>query len=145
VITVIELLSPANKLSKLGREQYERKRLDILSSQTNLIEVDLLRDGEPMTFIGQATNEESDYHIIVSRAEERPNASAYFFTVYDPIPNIPVPLRIAEAEPPLPLNHILHTLYEEAGYDLAIDYSLPAEPPLSSEAAVWAQTLFRKN
>lgn len=145
VITVIELLSPTNKLSRSAREQYERKRLDILSSRTNLMEIDLLRDGEPMEFLRPGRNEQSDYRIIVSRAEERPNADAYLFTVRDQIPDVPMPLRPKETEPLLPLNQILHMLYDEAGYDLAIDYSQAPEPPLSSEMATWAKILFRKN
>ncbi len=43
VITVIELLSPKNKRSGQGREAYEKKRRAILSSETHLIEIDLLR------------------------------------------------------------------------------------------------------
>jgi len=145
VITVMELLSPTNKLSKSAREQYERKRLDILSSRTNLVEIDLLGDGEPIEFLGPGRGEQSDYRIIVSRAEERPNADAYLFTVRDRIPDVPMPLRPKETEPLLPLNQVLHTLYDEAGYDLAVDYSQAPEPPLSSEADTWAKTLFRKN
>ncbi len=41
VITVIEILSPVNKRGA-GRQKYERKRLEILESQTHLVENDLL-------------------------------------------------------------------------------------------------------
>jgi Protein of unknown function (DUF4058) len=48
VITVIELLSPKNKRTGEGRNAYLQKRQQILSSATHLIEIDLLRAGEPM-------------------------------------------------------------------------------------------------
>jgi hypothetical protein len=54
------------------------------------------------------------------------------------IPDLPIPLRQGEAEPILPLNQVLHDLYDRAGYDLAIDYSRPAVPPLREEDAPWA-------
>ena len=53
LVTIIELLSPANKLHKLGREEYETKRDQIFQSRTNLVEIDLLRAGEPMMVVGQ--------------------------------------------------------------------------------------------
>ena len=40
VVTVIEILSPVNKRGT-GRQKYESKRLEILESQTHLVEIDL--------------------------------------------------------------------------------------------------------
>jgi len=46
VVTVIELLSPSNKCTgSEGRKAYLAKREEILSSRTNLVELDLLRGG----------------------------------------------------------------------------------------------------
>ena len=55
VVTVIELLSHSNKSSREGRAQYERKRLAVLASLTHLIEIDLLRAGDPMPMRVSAT------------------------------------------------------------------------------------------
>ena len=52
LITVIEVLSPANKRSGKGRSIYEAKQTKILTSMTNLIEIDVLRLGQPMEMIG---------------------------------------------------------------------------------------------
>lgn len=136
VITVIELLSLANKLTNEGRHEYERKRTTVLGSDTNLIEIDLLRAGEPLS---PFRPEQSDYRILVSRAHDRPQADAYLFSVRDPIPEIPVPLRPDESEPVLPLNELLHDLYDRAGYDLAIDYDQSPVPPLRDEDVAWAE------
>ena len=40
VITVIEVLSPGNKRSDEGRKAYNKKRLEVLESASNLIEID---------------------------------------------------------------------------------------------------------
>ena len=55
VITVIELLSPANKRSSEGRSAYEKKRRSILGSSTHLVELDLLRGANPMPIQGRAS------------------------------------------------------------------------------------------
>ena len=44
VVTIIEVLSPSNKIGA-GREEYLRKQERILSSGTHLVEIDLLRVG----------------------------------------------------------------------------------------------------
>jgi hypothetical protein len=71
-ITVIELLSPANKIHSRGRQEYETKRTAILSSRTSLVEIDLLRAGKPMRIVGQEMV--SDYRILLSRGQERPRS-----------------------------------------------------------------------
>jgi hypothetical protein len=141
VVTVIELLSPGNKLSREGRAEYEHKRLDVLSSRTNLVEIDLIRAGQP--FPMQASRQ-SDYRIVVSRSRQRPRADLYLFDLPQPIPDIPIPLQRGEAEPVVPLNELLHRVYDQGGYDLIIDYSRPAEPPLREADAVWAHDLLAR-
>ena len=117
-MTVIELLSHSNKSSREGRAQYERKRLAVLASLTHLIEIDLLRAGDPMPMRVSGNGSRTDYRILVSRSHQQPLTDAYRFGVRDAIPDIPVPLRTGEPEPILALNQILHELYDHAGYDL---------------------------
>jgi hypothetical protein len=138
VITVIEIVSPSNKLSREGRMQYESKRLKVLGSLTHLVEIDLLRAGQPFPMKAPGQH---DYRILVSRSQHRPRADIYLFGVRDVIPTFPIPLRSGEAEPALPLNNILHELYDQGGYDLIIDYRQPPQQPLSEADAAWAMQL----
>lgn len=139
-ITVIELLSPNNKLEDRGR--YERKRLNILGSMTNLVEIDLLRTGRPLPMYGEFPN--SHYRIVVSRGFDRPRGQVFPFNVQQPIPDIPIPLRPGEPEPTLPLNTILHELYDRAGYDLFVDYRQLPTPPLTDEEMAWVKQLVQE-
>jgi hypothetical protein len=139
LVTVLELLSPVNKLHKQGREEYERKRSHIFQSWTHLVEIDLLRAGEPMPVISAQVR--SDYRILISRGTQRPRAYLLTFGVRQPIPPFTVPLLPGDAEPEVDLNHILHTLYHRARFDLRLDYSQPPIPPLAAADAAWAQEL----
>ncbi len=141
VVTVIELLSPSNKLTSEGRLSYERKRLRILASATHLVEIDLLRAGPPLPMRLPPDAGASDYRIVISPAPQRPQADVLLFSVRAPIPDVPIPLRPGEPEPLLPLNKLLHDLYDRAGYDLAIDYYRPPEPPLTPDDAAWSAAL----
>lgn len=145
LITVIEVLSPTNKRPGEGRRQYEKKRMQILASQTHLAEIDLLRTGDPMPMRIRDNQEPADYdyRVLVSRSDERPAANVYAFSVRDPIPVFPLPLRGGDEEPNVELGTLLHELYERASYDLAIDYATDPIPPLDIADRAWADGLLR--
>lgn len=136
LVTILELLSPANKLHPQGREEYERKRDHIFRSRTNLVEIDLLRAGEPMMVVGRPV--ESDYRILVSRGAERPRARLYAFNLRQPIPSINIPLLPGDEEPLLDLGQVLHSLYERARFDLRLNYGKAAVPPIKESDSSWA-------
>jgi hypothetical protein len=142
VVTAIELLSSTNKLLGAGRNQYEEKRHQLLTSATHLVEIDLLREGEPM-----ATNPlpTADYRIFVSPTWERPNARLSTFGIRQPIPRVSVPLRQTEAEAHLAVGELLAQVYDRARYDLRLDYKAPPpEPALSAEDEAWVDALLRE-
>jgi Protein of unknown function (DUF4058) len=127
VVTSIEVLSPTNKRAGNGRNAYIAKRQKVLSSQTHLIEIDLLKAGKPMDLLDAPPR--SDYCILVSRSDQRPQATLHGFNLNQPIPVIYIPLEAEDQEPPLDLNQILNEIYDQAGFDLTIDYSQPPQSP----------------
>ncbi len=139
LITTLEILSPYNKANQQGRQEYLLKRQNVLSTLTNLVEIDLLRAGEPMPLMRERVR--SDYRILVSRGSHRPRAQLYPFNLRQPIPLFPLPLLPGDQEPMVDLGAILHVLYERARFDLRLDYTLPPVPPLSEEDAAWAREL----
>ncbi len=139
LVTVIELLSPINKLHTDGRQKYERKREQILGSRTHLVEIDLLRAGAPMPLSGEPVA--CDYRILVSRASQRPQAHLYPFSVRQPIPSFSLPLLPGDNEPEVELGQILHALYARARFDLRLDYGQPPVPALPVQDAAWANEL----
>ncbi len=143
VVTAVEVLSPTNKRPGRGREAYLSKRLEILVSFTNLVEIDLLRYWQPIPVISNDT--QCDYRILVSRSESRPRADLYCFTVRQKIPAFPLPLRSEdESEPIVDLQSLLEDLYDRAGYDLVIDYTHESIPPLSKADTVWADSWLKE-
>ena len=78
---------------------------------------------------------------MVSRGDRRPTAQLYAFSLRDPIPGFPLPLKVGDAEPLVNLNEILNGVYERAGFDLRLDYALPPEPPLSEADTAWIASL----
>lgn len=142
VVTVIEILSPKNKRTGEGRKAYESKRQQVLGSLTHLIEIDLLRGGEAMPILGNQIK--SDYRILVSRSEFRPKAELYPFGLQEQIPVFLLPLRCSDTEPLVDLQALIHGVYDRAGFDLAIDYSREAVPPLGEVYLAWVSELLKE-
>jgi hypothetical protein len=141
VVCVIEVLSPKNKRDKDGRAAYENKRQKILGSSTSLVEIDLLRVGEPMPIFDNA---DSTYRILVSWGSDRPAADLYAFSLRDPLPPIPIPLRPHDPEPIVDLQQLLNEIYRRARFDLAIDYTQPLKPALGQEDQVWVREVLQQ-
>ncbi|MEB3357141.1 MAG: DUF4058 family protein [Synechococcales bacterium] len=137
VVTVIEILSPANKRTGRGRRVYEDKRLQVLGSRTHLVEIDLLRGGKPMTIVSGPGS--SHYRILVSRGNRRPSADLYAFNLQDRIPLFPLPLKPGDAEPIVDLRPLLDQVYDRAGYELVVDYAQAPVPPLSEAHGAWVR------
>ncbi|MFQ4140004.1 DUF4058 family protein [Nodosilinea sp. PGN35] len=143
VITAIEVLSPKNKQPGKGRLVYEETRAQVLSSLTNLVEIDLLRRGKPLTLL-DGTNQQ-DYCILVSASDQRPTADLYSFTIRQPLPDIPIPLRSGDKPIVVPLQTIVAGVYERGRYHTRIDYTQPPSPPSLSEAdQTWLRKLLRE-
>lgn len=86
------------------------------------------------------------YHVLMSRAEQRPQATLYAATIRDQLPELPVPLKASDEAILLNLQAVLTGVYERASYDLRIDYSQPLPPPSFSEADTdWIAALLPTN
>lgn len=144
LVTAIELLSPANKRPGLaGFDAYEKKRQEIFSSTANLLEIDLLRNGQRPQVARSLP--EASYFIFLSRVQRRPYIEIWPLSLREQIKPVPVPLRYPDPPVGLDLGAAIHEAYRRARYDLEIDYREPPPPPdLSAEDAAWLDTHLRE-
>jgi len=141
VVSVIEILSPSNKGS--DRTRYLAKREEYIAVRTNLVEIDLLRDGQRMP-MGRPSSPGGDYYYFVSRGAAYPKVQIWRFTVRDRMPNFPLPLLEQDGDLAIPFQSLFDTTYDTKRYSARIDYSLPPVPPLRSLDAEWAADLLKK-
>ena len=139
LVTSVEVLSPSNKLSGDDRGDYIVKRSEVLGHRTSLVEIDLLRAGDPMPLASPVARK--DYSVLVARGWERPDAVLIPFAVSDPAPDFPVPLSKGDADLSIALGDAIHRVYELGRYWKRITYSLPPTPRLKADTAGWAEAL----
>jgi hypothetical protein len=144
VLTVVEVLSPSNKKRGEDREAYLGKRRTYFAAQANVVEIDLLRDGDRLP-MGRPSPPSAHYHVLVTRAGEYPTGRVWSFSVREPIPTVPVPLDPTTPAVPLDLRACLADVYENARMGKKIDYGHLAVPPLSRADAERVADLLKKH
>lgn len=141
VVTVVEVLSPTNKLGG-GRTFYADKRARILLSEANLVEFDLLRAGRRIPMAKPYPP--GHYHALVSRSERQPKCDVYSWTVRDPLPKVPIPLRAPVPDASADLAAAFAAAWQRGRYDRFIRYADPPPPPDFTPAdADWVVSVAR--
>ena len=127
LVTAIEILSPVNKREP-GLSLYRRKRQQLQRAGVHLIEIDLIRRGQrPHT---HRTLPATPYLVTLLRRHAT-QVEAWPIQLDQSLPTVPIPLRPPDADAVLDLQAALMAVYDEAGYDLSIDYNrTPPPPPL---------------
>jgi hypothetical protein len=147
LVTVIEVLSLANKLPGEAGRQYRRKQTELRQAGVSLVEIDLLRRGQwalsvPRLLIPARVR--TLYQVCVRRGWRPRRFEVYPLPLRKPLPGIRIPLRETDHDIGLDLQAILETAYRKGRYQLTIDYDRPPEPPLRGADAKWARSLVKK-
>ena len=140
LVTAVEVLSPINK-SWQGRQAYLDKRDKLHASRVNLVEIDLLLGGSPLPM--KERIEPGAYYAIVARGAWLPVAEVYRWTVRDPLPRLPIPLREPDPDILIDLAELVTRVYDLGRYarTLRHDPPLPETTSLTSEDRAWVESL----
>lgn len=138
LVTSIEILSPVNKREP-GLTPYLEKRERLRRAGVHVVEIDLLRRGRRLS--AHPRLPASAYRMTLFRAGKG-TLDAWPVGLRDPLPVLPVPLRDPDPDVPLELGAAIAALYDEAAYDLSVDYTQPPPPPtLSAAESAWLDEL----
>lgn len=131
LITAIEVLSPANKPPSAHHPAYLAKRLRLLDSGINLVEIDLLHETRPILPIIPSYRDGDDnalpYNITVSVPHPSVHEGKFWHygaAIDDALPTIALPLRLNESVA-LDMMQVYNTAYEGSpAFRLLVDYAL---------------------
>jgi hypothetical protein len=146
VITVIEVLSPSNKLPGPGQELYLHKQQELLDGRVSLVEINLLRAGQWILAVPPGRiplSYRTSYQVCVRRGWGTKTAEIYRAPLRERLPIIKVPLRETDSDVPLDLQTLIDQCYRNGRYDQDIDYKTEPDPPLDPADASWAEELLR--
>ena len=122
LVAVLELLSPSNK-EEPGRATYLTKHYALLRHSIHLVELDLLRGGQRLPL--EKPYPPGDYFALISRQDRRPDCQVYHWTVQQPLPTVPIPLRAPDPDIWIDLAEVFSITYDRGRYARSIDYASP--------------------
>lgn len=146
VVTVIEIVSPSNKLPGPGRDLYVKKQNELRQAGVSFVEIDLTRTGSrvlsaPFELIPDGHR--TPYAACAWRGWKPLAFEYYRLPLRERLPAIAVPLRDTDQDIPLDLQAVLDECWEEGRYVDDIDYCDEPNPPLDPDDAQWADRLLR--
>lgn len=144
LVTLIELLSPTNKLPGPGFDSYQQKQQEILDRDCHLVEIDLLRRGEHVLAVPEwklAELRDHAYLACVSRWPQRNRYELYPMPLRERLAEISVPLADPDPDVVLLLQEVLTQVYDEGRYQRRVRYNEPCEPPLDAPDQTWADQI----
>jgi hypothetical protein len=147
VVTVLEVLSAANKRPGAGQDLYLKKQGELIGGKVSLVEIDLLRAGQSVLSVEPRRiprSHRTPYRVVVRRGWLPLQAEVYAVPLRERLPALRVPLREIDADVPLDLQALLDRCYDNGGYQDDRDYEAEPEPALGAEDAAWADALLRE-
>ena len=147
VVTVIEFISSSNKNSSLGKAAYRRMQIEYLESQVNLVEVDLIRQGDYVPAFPEnriPKDWRTTCQISVRRTHIGNQAELYRVPLREKQPNIRIPLRPADTGVILQIQPLIDDCYRDGGYG-EIDFEQQPEPDFDESDATRARALIEQS
>ncbi len=145
LITVIEFLSPSNKLNP-GCGPYLQKRHELVAAGVNFVEVDLVREGNWQRLLQPHHCPDkwlTTYRTTVRVPQEPHIVYLYPMSLRRRLPSIVIPLRPDDPEVRLELQELVDEAYVNGRYDRRLDYKRPLDRPLDAETETWADSLLK--
>jgi hypothetical protein len=144
LITLVDVVSPANKISAAGRKTYLEKRRECRSAGSSLVEIDLVLQGQPMLDYSREGLPDWDYAVTVTRSTQPERYEIYTATLQKRLPRFRLPLAADDRDTVVDLHAACARAYEQGNFAGKIDYRRDPATPLNDEDRDWLHEELKK-
>src|SRR5438874_10235918 len=144
LVTLLDVVSPANKSTTIGRDAYLQTRQNAKQLGASLVEIDLVLEGEPTLDYSRDGLPEWDYAVTVTRSTQPERYEIYTATVQKRLPKFRLPLAPDDKDTVLDLQAAFARCYDQNGYDQLIDYGRDPHPMLDDADRQWLAEMLRE-
>jgi hypothetical protein len=137
LVTVIEMATPTNKTTSVGRKSLLDKRAQSQAAGANFVEIDLVLQGRPMLDFTRAGHPDWDYAITVTHAVKQESFIVYPGNLQKPLPRFRLPLVGDDRDPLVDVQTAFTRCYDQCGFAGKIDYQQRPATKLSDDQARW--------
>jgi hypothetical protein len=145
LITLIDIVSPTNKMRKEGRDSYLETRKAAQSCKASIVEIDLVLQGQPMLEYSRDGLPEWDYAITVERSTQPGRFEIYTTTMRKRLPRFKIPLASDDRDLVHDLQQTFGKCFDESNFGAKIDYKRDPALKLDDDDRKWIAEELKKN
>ncbi|MDY3559399.1 DUF4058 family protein [Gemmata sp. JC673] len=146
LVTLLEVVCPANKTTPAGRAAYLDARQQALAQRAGVVEIDIVLQGKPLLTYSRDGLPEYDYAVTVTRSNAPDRYEIYTATLQKKLPKFKLPLAADDRDALLDLQAAFGRAYDLGSFAAQIDYKGPPPPdvPLTPAHRTWTEDLFKQ-
>jgi hypothetical protein len=141
LVTLVEVVSPANKTTAAGRQAYLDKRKDAKGASASLVEIDLVMQGQPLLDYSREGLPEWDHAVTVTRSTQPERYEIYTATLQKKLPKFRLPLAADDRDTVLDLQSAFGRCFDQGNFVAQIDYRRDPPTRLADHYRHWLQNL----
>src|SRR5262245_48157447 len=144
LITLVDLVSPANKTTAGGRQACLDKRREGRGASASLVRLDLVLRGQPMLDYSREGLPDWDYAVSVTRSTQAERYEIYPATVQKRLPRFRLPLAADDRDTVLDLHAAFCRAFDQGNFGGKIDYQRDPTTTLRDADRSWLNSLLRE-
>jgi hypothetical protein len=144
LVTLVEVVSPGNKSTTIGRDTYLAKRREGRTAGASLVEIDLVLKGKPTLDFSREGLPDWDYAVTVTRSNQPDRFEIYKATMQERLPRFRLPLSGDDRDTVLDLQAAFSRCYDQAGFADQIDYQRDPQGIESAKDREWVDQLLKQ-
>jgi hypothetical protein len=145
LVTLLDVVSPSNRTSGGGRQAYLETRKQARNACANIVEIDLVLQGEPMLDYSRENLPEWDFAVTVTRAAQPERHEIYTSTLLKRLPRFRLPLAADDRDTVLDLHTAFNRSYDQVGFGTKVDYTRDPATRLSDTQRQWLGKVLKEH
>jgi Protein of unknown function (DUF4058) len=137
LITLVDVVSPANKTLTGGRDAYLEKRQEGRGVSANLVEIDLVLQGQPLLDYAREGLPDWDFAVTVTRSSQPERYEIYTSTLAKRLPRFRLPLASDDRDTVVDLQAAFIRSYDQGDFAKQIDYAKDPVTRLTDDSRRW--------
>jgi hypothetical protein len=144
LVTLVDVVAPANKTTTVGRQHYLDQRAANTASGANLVEIDLVLQGQPTLDHSRDGHPDWDYAVTVTHSARPEPFDVSPGSLMKALPRFKLPLARDDRDLVIELQAVFSRAYDLGDFGAKIDYKLSPTPTLKDADRQWLHTLLKK-
>ncbi len=145
LVTLVEVVTPANRTTPAGRAAYLAHREQALTAHSGVVEIDLITQGKPLLDFPRTGLPEYDYAVTVTRGVSPDRYEIYTTALPKRLPKFRLPLAADDRDTVVDLQVAVARAYDQGDFAKSLQYArpLPVDAIYAAETRKWIAEYLR--